>query len=127
MVVPLVPCCGQFKAQQRRAVVTAGVASDARAVAQQLISPIMLHSFSSECSGKPASALPAKVIMRTEAVSHFAIGSNYIERSNSLSSKFEARKCPYSALLENTLCHIGNGDDYMLSVIQMPMGGMCWM
>jgi hypothetical protein len=65
----VVPLCEQFNEQHRRALATCGVLLWLSAALQQSISPIappMLHDCSLECSGAPATALPATISNMTK-------------------------------------------------------------
>ena len=89
LLAPVLSVCagrGQLIAQQSRAVASSGELPRISARLQQSIMPLMVHSFSFECSGRPASALPPSVTTRTKDVSHFLIANyDYIEATSGLS------------------------------------------
>jgi hypothetical protein len=81
----VVPFCEQFKEQHRRALATCGVLLRLSAALQQSISPIappMLHDCSLECSGAPATALPATTSKMTKDISRVLIAITHCMEEN---------------------------------------------
>src|SRR6266404_5052916 len=85
-LVGVVPICEQFSEQQSRAAATCGVALWAKAAFwQQSISPIappMLQDCSLECSGAPATALPATTNKITKDMSRVLIAIAHFMEDN---------------------------------------------
>jgi hypothetical protein len=69
----VVPGSEQFKLQHSRAIETSGALPFSRAVSQQSIMPLIGHLPSLSCAWTPATALASMAMIRTKAVSHFAI------------------------------------------------------